>query len=103
MSSPSSSRRRGHSSRKSQSSTPAKSQQPQTSSPLFFRSSPAVGDQERTPRPSRQPPPGKPSASFRLFERSIFSRFFARPLQLKSRAQCPQQQQRRLRRSIRCI
>src|SRR5947209_2224367 len=37
------------------------------------------------------------------FERSIFSRFFARSLQLKSRAQCPQQQQRRLRRSIRCV
>src|SRR2546423_5541758 len=60
MSSPTSIRRRGDSSRQSQSSTPARSQQPQISSPLFFRSSPAVGDQNGTPRASRQaPPPGK--------------------------------------------
>src|SRR5436190_1822886 len=42
-------RRRGHSSQKSQSSTPVRAPQPQTSSPLFFRSSPAVDEQERTP------------------------------------------------------
>ena len=65
MSSPASSRRRGHSSRKSQSSTPAKSQlsqPPQTSSPLFFRSSSVVAapvvDQDATPRASGQAPAG---------------------------------------------
>jgi hypothetical protein len=71
MSSPASTRRRGHSSRKSQSSTPAKSQQPQTSSPLFFRSSPAVGDQDRTPRASKQAPPGKQCRSPTVIECSI--------------------------------